>query len=150
MLTEFDPHSDRIGRKRALERNGSVEPGEEDVRLVGIKRRIFELDEPPIVALEHHPFEAIGGDADKTLALFTLSIREIIRHAPDHVVPFLIEIPFGFEDSPADESIETAPHLGNATLKIERPELNSELLHQQLPKVRLHLVVTRTGGKMMQ
>ena len=102
------------------------------------------------VAFEHDPLEAVRGDADETFALLAFAVGEIVRHTPDHVIPFLIEIPLGLENGPADQSIEPAPRLGNAALEIERPELDTEFLHQQLAKIRLHLVMTRTGGKMMQ
>ncbi len=39
---------------------------------------------------------------------------------------------------------------GNATLKIERAELDTEFLYEQLAKVRFHLVMAWTGGEMMR
>ena len=150
VVTELQPNGDRVGSKRVLERHGAVEPRQKNVRLVGIERRVLQLDELIAAALEHDPLETVGSDADEAFALLALAVGEIIRHAPDHVVPFLVEIPLGLEYGPADQSIEPTPHLGNAALEIERPELDAEFLHQQLAEIRLHLVVTRTGGKMMQ
>ncbi len=86
----------------------------------------------------------------EALAFFALTIGEIVRHAPDHVVPFLIEVPLGFKYGTPDQSIEAALHFGNAALEIECAELDAEFLDQELAKIGLHLVMTGTGGEMMQ
>ena len=48
------------------------------------------------------------------------------------------------------KSIKPTPYFGNAALEIERAELDTEFLHQELPKIGFHLVVAGTSGEMMQ
>ena len=48
-----------------------------------------------------------------------LAIGEIVRHAPEYVVPFLIEIPLRLENSPPDECIQPTSYLWNPPLEIE-------------------------------
>ena len=149
LLTKLKPHGDWIRDKRALERNGAVEPRQKTVRFVGIERRVLELYELIAAALEHHPLESVRRDADEALAFFALAVGEIVRHAPDHVVPFQIEVPLGFKNGAPNQGIESAPHFGNPELEIERTQLNTEFLDQELTKVRLHLIVARSRGEMM-
>ena len=117
---------------------------------VGIERGVLQLDELIAAALEHDPLESVRRNADEALAFLALAIGEIVRHAPDHIVPFLIEVPLGFENGAPDQGIEPTLHFGNAALEIERAELDTELLHQELPKIGFHLVMAGTGGEMMQ
>ena len=106
------------GVQLVLECDGAVKPREKGLGLIGIERGVFQLDELIAVALEHDPLEAVRGDADETFALLAFAVGEIVRHPPDYVIPFLIEIPFCLENCPSDQSIEPAPHFGNATLEI--------------------------------
>jgi len=150
VVTEFHPNRDWVGRQRTFERDGSVEPREKDVRFFGIEDGILQSDQLVAAAFEHDPLETIGSDADEALAFLALAVGEIIRHAPDHVIPFLIEIALGLEHSTPDESIEPTPYFGNAALEIKRTEFNAEFFHQEFAEVGLHLVVPRTGGEMVQ
>ena len=150
LLTKLKPNSDRIGRQRTLERDGAVEPGEKGLCLVRIEGGFLELDELIAAAFEYHPFEAVRRDADETLAFFALAIGKIVRHAPDNVVPFLIQVALCLEYGAPDQGIETAPHFGNASLEIERAEFDPELFDQELAEVGLHLVMARTASEMPQ
>ena len=150
ILPKLETNSESIGKQRSLERDGSVQPREKNFHLLGIERRVFQLYELIAAALEYDPLQSVGSDADEALAFFALAISEIVRHAPDNIVPFQIEVPLCLENSAPDQGIKTALHLGNPPLEIECAEFNTKFLDQNLPKVGFHLVMSRAGGEMPQ
>ena len=138
------------GGSESLSATAPSSHARKNVRLVGVERGFFQLDELIAAALEHDPLKSVGCDTDEALAFLTLAIGKIIRHSPNDIVPFLIEIALGLENGATDQRIETSSHLRNPALKIERSQLDAEFLDQELAKIRLHLIVPRAGGEMAQ
>ena len=69
---------------------------------------------------EHEPFETVGRDADEGRSVFAFAIGQIVRHAPEDVVHFLVEVALGLEDRAPDQCIEAASDDRRANLEIER------------------------------
>lgn len=149
-MAKFKPDGCRIWMKRLLECDGAVKPSKEVLCVLGIECRVLEFYKFAVAPLENHPFQTIRRDADEAFAFLALSIGEVVRHAPDDIFPFLIEVSLRFEYSAPDQSIKAAPDFGNTALEIERTEFYTELFDQELAKVGLHLIMTRTGGEVTQ
>ena len=119
-------------------------------RLLAVEGRALDDDEPAGVELVHRPFQAIGRDPDKMLALLALAVGEVIGHAPLDIRPFTIEIALGLEDRPANQGVEPAAHLGHAALEVDGAKLDGELLDQQRTEIGLDLVMAGTAREMAQ
>lgn len=150
ILAEFGADRQRIGRQRGFERQRAVEPGEKLAGLFGIEDRALDDREAARLQLEHGPIPAVRGDADEMLPLLALAVGEIIGHPPLDILPFPVEILLGLEDRAADQGVEPAADLGHPALEIEGAEFDPELLDEQLPEIRLDLVVTGAAREVAQ
>jgi hypothetical protein len=81
---------------------------------------------------------------------FPLAVSEIVRHSALDVRPLLGEIALGFQNGPADQSVESAAHLGDPALEIEGRQISAKFLDQQLPEIGLDLVMAGFSRKMAQ
>jgi hypothetical protein len=109
-----------------------------------------DLDEVAVFEPVGDPGPPIRGYSDEFLAFFPLAIAEIFRHLALDVRQLLGEIALGFENGPADQRVETAAHHGDPALEIEGRQVSAEFTNQQLPEIRLDLVMARFSCKMAQ
>ncbi len=145
ILPKLHPDGDGVGKQFALERNRAIEPGKKNIRLVGIKRGFLQLYELIVAAFEDDPFQTVGSNANEPFALLPLAVGQIIRHAPDHIVPFEIEVPLRLEHGTANQGVQAASDLGNTPFEIESAKFDAKLFDQELPEIGLHLVVAGTS-----
>jgi hypothetical protein len=82
-------------------------------------RTVFHLNKLAARELKNRPLAAVGSYADKMLALFALSVSEIIRHPPINIVPFSVEITLGLENRTPDQGVNATLDLGNSLFEIQ-------------------------------
>ena len=150
ILAQLQPDRERVWRQLLLERHRAIEPGKEELGLLGIELRLLQLGERAARQLEDGPAQPVAGDADEAGALLALAIGQVVRHPPGDILPFLDEIALRLEDGAADEGVETSPYLRHAPLEIERAALGAELLDQQLAEVGLDLVMAGLRGEVAE
>jgi hypothetical protein len=125
ILAQLQPDRERVWRQLLLERHRAIEPGKEELGLLGIELRLLQLGERAARQLEDGPAQPVAGDADEAGALLALAIGQVVRHPPGDILPFLDEIALRLEDGAADEGVETSPYLRHAPLEIERAALGA-------------------------
>lgn len=142
------PDRQRLGRERRLECHDAIEPSKKYRWLFWIKNSLGDLDELAIFKLAGDPLPAIRSNSNEFLALLPLAIGEILWHLALNVSPFLCKVALGFENSSADQSVETTAHFDNGVLEIEVGEFRAKFVGQQIPETGLDLIVARFTGEM--
>jgi len=133
-----------------FERHGTIEPGQKYLGPVWVEGRFFDLDQFAAGSLEHNPLQAVRGNTDEFFSFFALAVGEIVRHSPENIRPFLVEVLLGLKYGPADQRIEPTFDLRDAPFEIEVMKLNAEFLDQQLAEIRLDLIVPGAPGEVSQ
>ena len=140
-----------LGRAEAtLERDGAVEPCKKDLRLFRIERGFLQLDKLIAAALEHDPLQPVRARCRRNARL------PRARDRPDNPACGGQRRPIPGRGSAlprrpcARSRLETSLHLRNTALEIERAQFDAEFLDQELTEVRLHLIVARAAGEVVQ